>query len=343
VRRRRGRHGMSAAASPVGFASLARAADVLRPVVVETPLFESPALNAACGTRVLVKAESLQRTGSFKFRGAYYRVACLSEAERERGVIAFSSGNFAQGLAAAGALAGVKVTIVMPEDAPAAKMDATRRYGAEVVLSRHGTRNREEAANELALQLAEERGFPRLHPFDDPLIVAGQGSAGIELARQAERAGATLDALLSPVGGGGLLAGLALALRELSPATRVYGVEPEGYDDMARSLATGARQRVAGQPRSLCDALQAAMPGDVTFAVARDTVAGGLVVGDDEVVQAMERAFHDLKLVVEPSGAVALAAALARRLDPLPRTIGVILSGGNIALGDFHRLTAGRA
>jgi threonine dehydratase len=333
--------------APVAFASLTHAAELLRPVVVETPVFESPMLDAACGARVLVKAESLQRTGSFKFRGAYYRVACLSDAERARGVVAFSSGNFAQGLAAAGALAGVKVTIVMPEDAPAAKMEATRRYGAEVVLSHHGTRNREEAANELALQLAEERGLTKLHPFDDPLIVAGQGSAGIELARQAERHGAALDVLLSPVGGGGLLAGLALALHELSPATRVYGVEPEGYDDMARSLAAGARQRVQGQPRSLCDALQAAMPGDVTFGVARDMVAGGLVVSDDEVVLAMERAFLDLKLVVEPSGAVALAAALARKLDPhmqpAPRTIGVILSGGNIALGDFRRLTASRA
>src|SRR5262249_52926654 len=160
--------------------------------------------------------------------------------------------------------------------------------------------------------------------------------------RQAERLDVTLDVLLSPVGGGGLLAGLALALHELSPATRVYGVEPEGYDDMARSLASGARQRVQGSPRSLCDALQAAMPGDVTFGVARDTVAGGLTVSDDEVVAAMERAFHDLKLVVEPSGAVALAAALAGKVDLRPRTIGVILSGGNIALGDFRRMTAPR-
>ncbi len=331
---------MSPGTHDVAFASLAQAAELLRPVVVETPIFESPLLDAACGARVLIKAESLQRTGSFKFRGAYYRVACLSASERARGVIAFSSGNFAQGLAAAGALAGVAVTIVMPEDAPAAKVEATRRYGAEVVLSRHGTRNREEAANELAVQLAQERGLTKLHPFDDPLIVAGQGSAGIELVRQAERRGVSLDVLLTPVGGGGLLAGLAVALRELSPATLVYGVEPEGYDDMARSLAAGARQRVEGQPRSLCDALQAATPGAVTFGVARDIVAGGLVVDDVAVVQAMERAFLDLKLVVEPSGAVALAAALARKLQPMPRTIGVILSGGNIALGDFRRLTA---
>ena len=323
----------------VAFETLRQAADVLRPVVVETPILESPVINDLCGARVLLKAESLQRTGSFKFRGAYYRIACLAPDERARGVVAFSSGNFAQGLAAAGALAGVKVTIVMPEDAPRAKMEATRRYGAEVVLSRHGTRNREEAANELAMQLADQHGMTKLHPFDDPLIVAGQGSAGIELMRQAAQLGLELDAVLSPVGGGGLLAGVALAVRRASPHTRVFGVEPEGYDDMARSLATGARQRVEGQPRSVCDALQAAMPGSVTFDVARDLVAGGFAVSDAEVVSAMDRAFHHLKLVLEPSGAVALAAALASKLSPMPKTVAVILSGGNIAIEDFRRLT----
>ncbi len=324
----------------VAIETLRQAAEILRPVVVETPLLESPILNDACGARVLLKAESLQRTGSFKFRGAYYRISCLAPEERERGVVAFSSGNFAQGLAAAGALTGVKVTIVMPEDAPRAKMDATRRYGAEVVLSRHGSRNREEAANELAIQLAEERGMTKLHPFDDPLIVAGQASVGLEFMRQASHHGIAFDAVLSPVGGGGLLAGVALAVRQLSPSTRVYGVEPEGYDDMARSLAAGERRRVEGQPRSLCDALQAAMPGAVTFDVARDVVTGGFSVSDDEVLVAMDRAFHHLKLVLEPSGAVALAAALARKLTPVPPMLGVILSGGNIAIEDFRRLTS---
>ncbi len=305
----------------VAFETLRQAAEILRPVVVETPILESPVLNELCGARVLLKAESLQRTGSFKFRGAYYRIARLDAEERARGVVAFSSGNFAQGLAAAGALAGVKVTIVMPEDAPSAKMEATRRYGADVVLSRHGTRNREEAANELAAGLAEERGMTKLHPFDDPLIVAGQASVGLEFMRQAAQIGVAFDAVMSP-------------------KTRVYGVEPEGYDDMARSLATGARQRVEGQPRSVCDALQAAMPGVVTFDVAREFVSGGLSVSDDEVLVAMDRAFHHLKLVLEPSGAVALAAALAHKLAPAPATLGVILSGGNIAIEDFRRLTA---
>ncbi|MBL8838885.1 MAG: threonine/serine dehydratase [Alphaproteobacteria bacterium] len=324
----------------VAFETLRQAAEILRPVVVETPILESPVLNELCGARVLLKAESLQRTGSFKFRGAYYRIARLDAEERARGVVAFSSGNFAQGLAAAGALAGVKVTIVMPEDAPRAKMEATRRYGADVVLSRHGTRNREEAANELAAGLAQERGMTKLHPFDDPLIVAGQASVGLEFMRQAAQIGVAFDAVMSPVGGGGLVAGVALAVRQMSPKTRVYGVEPEGYDDMARSLATGARQRVEGQPRSVCDALQAAMPGVVTFDVAREFVSGGLSVSDDEVLVAMDRAFHHLKLVLEPSGAVALAAALAHKLAPAPATLGVILSGGNIAIEDFRRLTA---
>jgi threonine dehydratase len=324
----------------VPFALLQEAVAVLRPLVVRTPVLESPAINATCGRRVLCKAESLQRTGSFKFRGASFRVARLEESERKRGVIAFSSGNFAQALAEAGRQAGVRVTIVMPEDAPAAKIDATRGYGADVVLSKHGSRNREEAANELAMQLAEQHGFTKLHPFDDPLIVAGQGSAGIELIEQCRELGVTLDAFLSPVGGGGLLAGTALAVKTLSPATRVFAVEPEGYDDTARSLASGSRQRVQGSPRSLCDALQAASPGEAPFAVLKGNVESGIAVSDDEVRHAMQCAFRDLKLVLEPSGAVALAALLAGKGPKGEGPVGVILSGGNIALQDFARLTA---
>jgi len=323
----------------VSFALIAEAARVLRPAVVETPLLESPVLSALAGCRVLLKAENLQRTGSFKYRGAFFRLSKLTDAERKRGVIAFSSGNFAQALAAAGATAGVAVTIVMPIDAPKAKIDATSGYGAEIVLSEHGARNREEAANELAATLAETRGLTKLHPFDDPLVVAGQASCGIEIARQAVERGAVLDALVVPVGGSGLIAGIALALQVISPATRVIAAEPEGFDDLRRSLVQGERQRVVPGARSICDALQAATPGAVPFGAARHAIAGGIAVSDAEAIAAMRAAFTHLKLVAEPSGAIGLGAVLAGKLAPLPKTIGVILSGGNIALDDFVRLT----
>ncbi len=324
----------------VSFDLVAEAARVLRPAIVETPLLESPGLNALAGMRVLVKAETLQRTGSFKFRGACFRISRLTDAERARGVIAFSSGNFAQALAAAGAAAGVRVTIVMPADAPAAKIEATRGHGAEVVLSRHGARNREEAANELAMQLAEARGYARLHPFDDPFVVAGQASCGVEIARQAAERGLRLDALVVPVGGSGLIAGIALAMQRLSPGTRVIGAEPEGFDDLKRSLVAGARQRVVQGATSICDALQAATPGAVPFGAAREAIAEGVSVSDTEAVAGMRAAFTHLKLVAEPSGAIALGAVLAGRIGGAPPVVGVVLSGGNVALQEFARLTA---
>ncbi len=324
----------------ISFDLIAEAARTLRPAVVETPLLESSGLNALAGCRVLVKAENLQRTGSFKYRGAFFRLSKLSDAERRRGVIAFSSGNFAQALAAAGKTAGVAVTIVMPVDAPAAKIDATRGYGAEVVLSEHGQRNREEAANERAAELAQTRGLTKLHPFDDPLVVAGQASCGIEIARQAVERGVVLDALIVPVGGSGLIAGIALALQSLSPATRVIAAEPEGFDDLRRSLLDGERRRVVPGARSICDALQAATPGAVPFGAARHAIAAGIAVSDAEAIAAMRAAFTHLKLVAEPSGAIGLGAVLAGKIAPPPRTIGVVLSGGNIALDEFARLTA---
>ncbi|MBL8698558.1 MAG: threonine/serine dehydratase [Alphaproteobacteria bacterium] len=325
----------------VDFALIADAARTLRPLVVETPLLESPVLNGVAGCRVLVKAENLQRTGSFKYRGACFRLARLSPDERKRGVIAFSSGNFAQALAAAGTAAGIAVTIVMPVDAPKAKIDATRGYGAEVVLSEHGERNREEAANELAMKLAEQRGLVKLHPFDDPLVVAGQASCGVEIARQAVERGVSLDALVVPVGGSGLIAGIALAVKTLAPATRVVAAEPEGFDDLRRSLVSGTRERVVPGARSICDALQAASPGAVPFGAARAAIASGVAVSDAEAVAAMRAAFTHLKLVAEPSGAIGLGAVLSGMLSPLPAAVGVVLSGGNVALAEFARLTAG--
>ena len=311
----------------------------LRPVVRETPLLESVSLNKATGSRVLVKAESLQRTGSFKFRGAYHRLSRLDREARRRGVVAFSSGNFAQGLAAAGRLQDVAVTIVMPADAPAAKVERTREYGAEVVLSVHGARNREVAADELAHELAEDRGMTLLHPFDDPHIIAGQASVGLEMLEQTLRLGVRLDTLLVPVGGGGLVAGCALAAKSAQPDITVYAVEPEGYDDMARSLESGERERNEASPPTLCDALQAATPGEVTFAAARELLAGGITVDDAEVGAAMRRAFTDLKVVLEPSGATALAALLAHKLDLAGQIVGIVASGGNVALEEFHRIT----
>ena len=301
---------------------------------------ESPAINEATGGRILIKAESLQVTGSFKIRGAYNRLTGLEANRRQAGVIAFSSGNFAQGLAAAGALLGIPVTIVMPIDAPPAKIDATRRHGADVMLSDHGAQNREVVAADLARSTAAERGMTLLHPFDDPGIVAGQASVGIELLEQVADIGCSLDVLVAPVGGGGLIAGCTLATRRAAGRIEVYSVEPEGYDDMARSLNTGERLSTPSSPPTLCDALQAAMPGEVTFAAARTGVAGGIAVGDAEVRHAMQRAFLDLKIVLEPSGAAAFAAVLAGRVDVRGKSVGVIASGGNIALEDFSRITA---
>ena len=325
----------------VDYALIAEAARTLRPLIVETPLLGAPGLDAMAGTRVLCKADNLQRTGSFKYRGACFRLSKLTEAERARGVIAFSSGNFAQALAAAGAAAGVAVTIVMPVDAPRAKIDATRGYGAEVVLSEHGARNREEAANDLAAAIAQERGLTKLHPFDDAFVVAGQASCGIEILRQAAERGITLDALVVPVGGSGLIAGIALAVRSLSPSTRVVGAEPEGFDDLRRSLDAGERQRVIPGARSICDALQAATPGAVPFGAARAAIAEGVSVSDAEAVAGMRAAFTHLKLVCEPSGAIALGAVLAGKIGGAPQSVGVVLSGGNISVEDYVRLLAG--
>ncbi len=316
-------------------AELASASAVLAGVVRETPLLSSPALDRALGARVFVKAESLQVTGSFKMRGAYYRLSRLSDDERARGVVAFSSGNFAQGLAAAGRMLGIAVTIVMPADVPAAKIEATRDYGADIVLSEHGDRQREVVANERARNFSVATGAMLLHPFDDPWIVAGQSTAMLEMLAQAEAEGVAFDAVLVPVGGGGLLAGCALACEQAAHVPDVFAVEPAGYDDFARSLHGGVRVGNVASPKTLCDALQAAMPGTVTFAVAHGRVARGVAVDDAAVRRAMGLAFRHLKIVLEPSGAVALAAVLDPSLKLAGKTLGVLASGGNIGLADF--------
>ena len=313
------------------FADVQGAAERLRGRAVVTPLLESPLLNDLIGGRVLVKAEPLQRTGSFKFRGAVNHISRLSEAERGRGVVAYSSGNHAQGVAAAAHLAGAPALIVMPRDAPAVKVDNTRAWGAEVVFYDRANESREEVAR----RIAGDRGVPVVPPYDHPQTIAGQGTVGLELAEQAAALGAKLDAVLVPCGGGGLIAGCALALSERAPRAAVYAVEPEGFDATTRSLAAGRRQRVRPGAHTFCDALLAPTPGELTFAVNREYLAGGLVVNDDEVAAAMRLAFLHLKLVLEPAGATALAAVASGKFDCRGKTVGIVASGGNVDAETF--------
>ncbi len=317
-------------------AELRAAYAATRAATEETPLLSVPALAALSGAeRVYVKPESLQWSGSFKVRGAYWRLLQLGPEARARGVVAYSSGNFAQGLAAAGQRLGVPVTIVMPADAPAAKRAATADYGAEIVLSEHGDRPREEVAAALAREIAEARGLTLLHPFDDPAIVAGQAGAGLEAIAQLARRSEAVDLVLACVGGGGLIGGVALAFHHLAPTAEVIAVEPEGYDGMGASLAAGARMRVASGRATICDALQATMPGAAPFAAARAAGVRGVTVADAEVRAAMRLAFERLKLVLEPSGAVALAGLLAGRPPAAGRRVLVYLTGGNVSLEAF--------
>ncbi len=308
------------------FADIESAAERLEGKAVVTPLLESPLLNELIGGRLLIKAEPLQRTGSFKFRGAYNRISRLDEDQIKGGVVAFSSGNHAQGVAAAAHAMGAPAAIVMPSDAPAIKVDSTRAWGAEVVLYDRYREDRDVRAR----NLAKERGATLVPPFDHPLIIAGQGTVGLEIAAQAKAAGAELDAVLSPCGGGGLISGCAIALAERAPGVAIYAVEPEGFDDTARSLAEGSRQQSVEGAQSFCDALLAKTPGELTFSINRRYLAGGFAVSDDEVARAMAPALKYLKLVAEPGGATALAAALSGKFDCRGKTVAVIVSGGNV-------------
>jgi threonine dehydratase len=302
-----------------------------------TPLLAGTALDELAGGRVLLKLETLQHTGSFKFRGAYNRLAQLDAAQRARGVVAFSSGNHAQGVAAAARLLGIRATIVMPADAPRVKMLNTLALGAEVIEYDRLRESREA----IAARLAGERGAVLVPSFDDAHVIAGQGTVGLEIVEQAEESGVALDDVLVCTSGGGLVAGVALAVQGLSPATRVWTVEPEGHDDHRRSLATG--RRVANDPgtRSFCDALLAPEPGVLTFEINRRRLAGGLAVSDAEVRAAIAYAARTLKLVVEPGGAVALAAVLSGRFAARDRNVAVVLSGGNIDDALLREVLAG--
>ena len=293
---------------------------------IQTPLLESPLLNERLGGRLLVKAECLQLGGAFKFRGAYNRISRLDEAERKAGVVAFSSGNHAQGVALAAQMLGVPATIVMPTDAPEIKLANTRAYGADVVLYDREKENRAD----IARALAADKGAILVPSYDDPFIIAGQGTVGLELAGQAKEIGALLDAVIAPCGGGGLISGCALALNHEISDTEIFIAEPEGFDDTARSLAAGTRLAIEPGARSFCDALLSPMPGELTFSINQKLLAGGLSVSDTQTAQAMKVAYQYLKLVVEPGGAVALAAAVSGAYDCRDKTVAVICSGGNV-------------
>ncbi|MDB5475069.1 MAG: threonine dehydratase [Phenylobacterium sp.] len=320
------------------FADVEAAAARIAGHAVVTPLIESPALNERLGARVLIKAETLQRVGAFKFRGAYNRLVQLSPEERRRRVVAFSSGNHAQGVALAARLLGMPALIVMPSDAPAIKVAATRGYGAEVRLYDRLTESREQ----IAAAIAAERGAVVVPAFDDPHIAAGQGTVGLEMVRQAQALGATFDLVLAPVSGGGLLAGISLAVKALSPATAIWGVEPAGFEDLRLSLEAGERVTIKPTGRSLCDALESPAPGVVTFPILKQALAGAVAITDPEVAEAMRYAFATLKLVVEPGGAVGLAALLTGKVKlNAGQTAGLVLSGGNVDPELFARVING--
>ena len=315
------------------FADVQAAARRLDGVTIRTPLLENERVNRALGGRLFIKAECLQRTGSFKLRGAYNFLAAMSEADRAKGVVGWSSGNHAQGLAEAARLLGVKATIVMPSDAPGLKVANTKASGAEVILYDRVKDSREEIGH----GIAAKTGATIVPPYDHPWILTGQGTAGIEIAEQAEALGITLDAVAAPCSGGGLATGVALGGKGISPTTPVHAGEPAGFDDLARSLATGTKQKNEKLSGSICDALLAPTPGDVTFPLAQKVLGPGLVVSDDEVLDAMELAFREFKLVVEPGGAVALAAALTGKLPVKGRAVAVVCSGGNVDHETFKR------
>lgn len=308
-----------------------RAAQRLAGVAHRTPVLTSRTLDERTGAHVHLKAECFQRGGAFKFRGAYNKISSLDEEALRHGVIAYSSGNHAQAVAIAAALLDTHATIVMPEDAPAAKLDATRGYGGEIVLYDRWTESREE----IGAGLAKERGLELVRPYDDPLVMAGQGTAALELLEDASE----LDLLLVPVSGGGLIAGCATAAKARRPEMRVVGVEPEAGDDTRRSLEAGERIRI-DVPRTIADGLQASEPGELTFEVNRRLVDEVVTVTDDEIVDAMAFLFDRVKLVAEPSGAVGVAALLSGKLEARGARVGVVLSGGNVGAARFAELVS---
>jgi threonine dehydratase len=296
------------------------------PFVVRTPLLESDVLNRAVGARVLVKAENLQKTGSFKFRGACNRTLQIPVEQRPQGIVAFSSGNHALAISAVCANFGMPATIIMPADAPKAKIEGAKAYGATVRLYDRRTDDREAIGREIAART----GAVTVPPYDDRQVMAGQGTVGLEIVQQTQAMSVKPDFVLAAASGGGLIAGVATAINAYYPQTQVYAVEPKGFDDHARSLAKGEQVANEAGVHSICDSLQVVSPGKLTFPINKKLLAGSLVVDDDEVRRAMRAAFESLKLVTEPGGAVPLAAVLTGKLDVSGKTVVLVLSGGNV-------------
>jgi threonine dehydratase len=313
----------------ISLSDVREAAMRIEGIAHRTPVLTSRHLDELTGARVFLKAENLQRVGAFKFRGACNAVACLDADERARGVATVSSGNHAQALALAARLEGVRATILMPADSPPGKLAATRGHGAEVIEFDRYASDRED----LLAELVAERGLVPIHPYDDERVMAGQGTVAAELLEQA----GPLDVLLVCVGGGGLIAGCATAAKALAPGIRVVGVEPEAGDDTRRSLAAGERVRI-DVPRTIADGQQVPTPGELTFPVIQERVDDIVVASDAEIVTAMRLLFERLKTVAEPSGACALAALLAGRVDVAGLRVGVTLSGGNVTAARFAEL-----
>ena len=318
------------------FADVQAAAARIAPHAVRTPLVESWQLNELTGGRVFLKLEILQRTGSFKFRGACNRLAMVPQSARDKGVVAFSSGNHAQGVAAAAKLFGMPALIVMPSDAPKPKIEGTRAFGAEIVTYDRVREDREA----IAARICAERGAVLVKPFDQAEIIAGQGTVGLEIAAAARHLGISLDEVLVPCSGGGLVSGTALGLKGSGVEARVHSVEPENFDGMKRSLEAGQRVQAPGGKLSVADALMAPIPGAVVFEVAKDLLAPGFAVSDAELERAVVFAAQKLKLLVEPGGAAGLAALLAGRIEARGKTVAVVLSGGNAEFGQIAQMVA---
>jgi len=315
-------------------ADIAAARARLKGVAVRTPLINAPVLDERLGARVFLKLETLQRTGSFKFRGAYNKIAAIAPDKRAAGVVAYSSGNHAQGVAAAARLAGMRATIVMPSDAPRAKRERTAALGAEIVPY---DRDKEDRAA-IAHKIAQERGATLVPPYDDPLIIAGQGTIGAEIVEDLAALKLAPEIVMVGASGGGLAAGVALGIKAGAPSARLYAVEPEGFDDTLRSFKSGKRESNARMSGTICDALMTGTPGELTFPINRALIGEGFTVTDAEVAAAVRYAFAELKLVVEPGGVVSLAALLAGKLDVKDKVVVAILSGGNVDAELFAKL-----
>jgi threonine dehydratase len=309
------------------------AADRIKGHAIETPLLNSPFLDEIAGRRLFIKAECLQKTGSFKFRGGWSAVSALPPGVRAKGVIAFSSGNHAQGVALAARMHGIPAVILMPADAPRVKIDNTRALGAEVVLFDRATGDRDA----IGKALAEDRGLTLIKPFDEPQVIAGQGTTGLEIARQATEAGVGNADVLVCCGGGGLTSGIALALEARAPGLRVRPAEPEGFDDVTRSLLSGKIERNARLSGSICDAIITPQPGNLTFPIMARLCGAGIAVTEDEALAAMSAAFNRLRIVLEPGGAVALAAALFHKAEIEGEAVIAVASGGNVDPGIFRQ------